>query len=120
MKWINRFFWVALTAVFVLLFTACKTTPKIDWASRIGVFTYDQAVFELGPPDKMTKISTGSVADWVTARDRGPTFSLGVGSYGSGGGVGVGTGAGGNVTEKVLRLTFDEEDKLVAWENTTR
>ncbi len=104
----------------LMSFTACKTTPKIDWASRIGVFTFDQAVTELGPPDKMTTISTGRVADWVTGRNRGPTFSLGVGSYGSGGGVGVGTGTGGNITEKVLPLTFNEEDKLVAWENPTR
>jgi hypothetical protein len=111
---------LALLAMWVLFFTACKTTPKIDWAGRVGVFTYDDAVIELGPPDKVTLISTGRVADWVTSRDRGPTFSFGVGGGGGGAAAGVGAGTGGNITENVLRLTFDEQDKLVSWENTKR
>ena len=119
----KRIAWsIALTmvATTVLFFAGCKSTPKIDWAGRVGVFTYDEAVIELGPPDKVTLISTGRVADWVTGRDRGPTFSFGVGSYGGAGGVGVGTGTGGKITENILRLTFDEQDKLVTWENTQR
>jgi hypothetical protein len=120
MKWINRFPAVVFAVALALVFTACQTTQKIDWASRVGAFTYDDAVVELGPPDKMTEISTARVADWVTGRDRGPTLSFGVGSYGSSGGVGVGTGTGGKITEKILRLTFDEQGKLVTWENTTR
>lgn len=120
MKRVARLFPIAMMAALLMLATACKTTPKIDWAGRVGVCTYDDAVIELGPPEKMTEISSGRVADWVTGRDRGPTFSFGVGSYGGGGGVGVGTGTGGKITEKVLRLTFDERDKLVTWENATR
>jgi len=120
MKQVLRISSITCIAVLAMCFTACKTTPKIDWASRIGVFTYDDAVLEMGPPDKMTEISTGRVADWVTGRDRGPTVSFGVGSYGGRGGVGVGTGTGGRITENFLRLTFDERDKLVTWENTKR
>jgi len=104
----------------VLFFTSCKTAPKIDWASRVGVFTSDDSVVELGPPDKMTQISTGRVAEWVTGGERGPVFSFGVGSYGGRGGVGVGTGTGGKITENLLRLTFDERDKLVTWESVKR
>ena len=40
---------------------------KIDWTSRISHYTYDQAVTELGPPDKSAKLTDGStVAEWLT------------------------------------------------------
>lgn len=110
-----------LAALFVLSFLiACQSTPPIDWGSRIGAYSYDDSVIELGPPDRMTLISTGRVAEWVTGHDRAPTFSFGVGSYGRSGGVGVGTSTGGDLTEKLLRLTFDDRDQLVTWENTKR
>ena len=52
------------------LLSACSTT-KIDWNSRVGVYTYDQAVVDLGPPDKSAKLSDGTVvADWLTRRGR--------------------------------------------------
>lgn len=99
----------------------CTTKPKVDWNSRIGSFNYDQAVIELGPPDRVTEISEGrKVADWVTGRTSSPRFSIGFGSYGGSGGVGVGTGTGGNPIEKILRLTFDQDANLLQWENTQR
>ena len=104
----------------IALLSGCKTTPPIDWGSRVGVYTYDEAVLELGPPDRTSLISTGRVAEWLTSRNTTPRFSFGVGSYGGGTGVGVGTGTGGDIVENILRLTFDQEDKLVTWENTRR
>ena len=48
--------------------TGCAST-KIDWNSRIGNYTYDQAVLELGPPDKYAKLTDGTVvAEWMTRR----------------------------------------------------
>jgi uncharacterized membrane protein YgcG len=117
---LTRFAFAMLT-VALLLVGACTSTPKVDWNSRVGSYSYDQAVVELGPPDRMTEISEGrKVADWVTGRSSTPRFSIGVGSYGGGGGVGVGTGTGGNPVENILRLTFDKEGKLLQWENTRR
>jgi hypothetical protein len=50
----------------VLALAGCATTPKIDWRSRIGTYTYDQAITELGPPDKAAKLTTGAtVAEWL-------------------------------------------------------
>lgn len=44
----------------------CVTRPGIDWAPRVGNYTYDQAVTDFGPPDKSAKLSDGStVADWL-------------------------------------------------------
>ncbi len=110
-----------LFSCLILLASGCTKKPKIDWNSRVGSFTYDQAVIELGPPDRMTEISDGGkVADWVTGRTSSPRMSFGFGSYGSSGGVGVGTGTGGDPIEKILRLTFDKSGSLVQWENTRR
>ena len=52
----------------VLLLAGC-VTHKIDWPARVGNYTYDQAVMEFGPPDKLAKLSDGStVAEWLTRR----------------------------------------------------
>ena len=48
--------------------TGCAT-QKIDWGSRIGSYTFDQAVGEWGPPDKQAKLTDGTlVAEWLTRR----------------------------------------------------
>ena len=61
-----RFFIVLLAAS--LLLTGC-VGPKIDWASRMGHYTYDQAVMEFGPPDKSARLSDGTtVVEWLTRR----------------------------------------------------
>ena len=114
-------FVAALLCFTVLLGAGCTKKPKVDWNSRVGSFTYDQAVIELGPPDRMTEISEGrKVADWVTGRTSSPRMSFGFGTYGGSGGVGVGTGTGGDPIEKILRLTFDRDGNLLQWENTRR
>ena len=53
-----------------LLLAGCAT-QKIDWAGRVGHLTFDEAVIELGPPDKQAKLGDGSVvADWMTQHGR--------------------------------------------------
>lgn len=116
-SFLNRARVLALLPLLFML-PACKSTPKIDWNSRIGTYTYDQAVIDMGPPDKMAEISEGRVAEWLVNRSRSPSFSVGFGSFGGSGGVGVGTGTGGNVIENYLRLNFNKEGVLESWENT--
>ena len=56
-------------ALLVVSLTGCAHRRKVDWNSRIGHFTYDQAVLELGPPDKEAQLKDGVViADWLTFR----------------------------------------------------
>ncbi len=104
-----------------LLLAGCASTPKIDWNARVGNFTYDQAVAELGPPDKSTKLSDGStVADWIKRSSSGASFGLGTGYSRYGGGVGTSTGVGvgvpvGGYNVSVTRLTFGPDGKLVQW-----
>ncbi len=52
----------------VMILTGCATT-KIDWNSRLGQYSYDEAISELGVPDRQATLSDGSViAEWLTQR----------------------------------------------------
>ena len=103
-----------LIALFMLL--GCSTTKKVDWNTRVGNFTYDQAVAELGPPDKQATLSnTNTVAEWITRRSGGSSISFGTGFYGSGGGVGVGQTVNSSGSDRWLRLVFDPDGRLVSW-----
>jgi len=98
------------------LITGCKTTKPIDWNSRVGTYTFDQAVTDFGPPDKQTTLSDGKlVAQWITHRYGGSSFSVGTGFYTGGVGVGVGQTTGSAYPDRILTLTFGADGKLVAW-----
>ena len=87
----------------------------MDWNSRIGNYTYDQAVTELGPPDKMAQLSDGkTVADWIKhSHGGGMSFGVGTGFYGSHSAVGTGVGTSTGYPDRVLRLTFGPDGKLL-------
>jgi hypothetical protein len=108
-----------------LLFAGCATN-KVDWNSRIGNYTYDQAITELGPPDKSAKLTDETtVAEWLTRR-----------GY-SGGSVGFAYGYGypdryyypgpfyhhyyePPSPDYFIRLTFGPDGKLQSWRRLTR
>ena len=104
---------VSLAAAFIV---GCQTTRPVDWNNRIGNYTFDQAVTELGPPDKQARLSDGkTVAEWITHRNGGSGFSVGTGFYGGGVGVGMSHSVGQGYSDKVLNLTFDADNKLATW-----
>ena len=93
---------LAILALATALIAGCKTTKPVDWNSRVGTYTFDQAVTELGPPDKQTTLSDSKlVAQWITRRNGGSSFSVGTGFYTGGVGVGVGHSVG-----RVTRTEF--------------
>src|ERR1043165_595346 len=107
---------LATLSAAALLLSGCASTKKIDWNSRIGTYTFDQAVTDLGPPDKQAKTSDGkTVAEWITRRSGGSSISFGTGFYGSHSAVGMGHTVGSGYREDFLRLTFDAENKLNSW-----
>ena len=58
----------ALFALFLFLFGGCATT-KVDWNSRVGIYTYDDAIAELGVPDRQATLTDGSiVGEWLQYR----------------------------------------------------
>jgi hypothetical protein len=102
-------------AVLVLVAVGCATT-KIDWNARIGTYTFDQAVAELGPPDKQAKLTDGqTVVEWVTRHYANGGVAVGTGfGYGPGS-VGYVQNVGPNTYETSLRLTFNTNNVLVKW-----
>ncbi len=110
----------ALLAVF--LFAGCATGPKIDWAARVGHYTYDQAVLELGPPDKVAKLDNGVVvANWVTHQGYAYATTLGAPVYGYyPGAMVVPSYTQGYSPTYYLRLTFGTNGMLSDWKKYAR
>lgn len=110
--------------VFAFLAGSCASGPKtdikgIDWGSRIGKYTYEQALAELGQPDVIGESSEGKIAEWVLRRDPGVSFGIGLGggSYGhhTASGIGVGTSVSPPPSGEYLRLRFDRDNVLAEW-----
>jgi hypothetical protein len=107
-----------------MVLVGCTTIPKADWDQRVGVLTYDDAVLELGPPDKSAKLSDDTVvAEWLVRRGGYQVHGYGYGYYGhpyrpyrypSG----FYPGGSDYVTkspDRNLRLTFDPGGTLKNW-----
>ena len=106
-----------------MLGAGCQALQQVDWDGRIGRFSYEQAVAELGRPVEETKLSGGMRwAEWITN---------------SGDSMGRALAGAGNkrrsmsvvllepteiqrLRDRYLRLIFDKAGRLVAWENGTK
>lgn len=101
---------IVLALLVTLLSTGCQA-PGINWDKRIGTFTYDQAVEELGPPDSQAVLSDGrTVVKWSSHYYvEGGAFIVGgfhsrlVETY------------PGSYQESSLILTFNPNHVLVFW-----
>ena len=107
-----------LLAVVIVLTPGCASTPKPDWDQRVGNFTFDDAVHELGPPASSIRLEDGTtVAEWFLKYGSQMSFGFGTGFYGGGGGaVGVGQTVSTPPKGHFLRLTFGPDGKLRSWE----
>jgi len=84
----NKSFAVKIVWLAAALFIAGCATHRVDWDTRVGVYTYNQAVVELGPPDKQAKLTDGqTVAEWISRYSSGGSVGVGTGFYGGGGAV---------------------------------
>jgi hypothetical protein len=110
-----------LWALLIGLWAGCASTPRVDWDTRVGNYTYDEAVKELGPPDRSAQTSEGTtVAEWFLKHSPTFSFGFGTGSFGPHGGVGVSQGVTTGGAAQYLRLRFDNQGKLAGWERVTR
>jgi hypothetical protein len=108
---------LALGLLFLLSTLAGCATRKIDWGTRVGNYTFDQAVIEMGPPAKQATLQDGTlVAEWMTHRGYSETYyPPGYGyryrHYGPVYGPPIVTTS----PDVFLRLTFSPDGQLVAW-----
>lgn len=107
--------------VLASLLAGCATN-KVNWAVRVGNYSYDLAVMEYGPPDKQAKLQDGTVvAEWLTRRgymDRhySPVFYPSHYGYNPL----YPTYNDIRVPDYFLRLTFGPDGKLTAWKKFAR
>lgn len=122
MKMLWKLLCLLAVGCLVSVFQGCASS-RVDWAGRIGTYSYDDAIRELGPPDKSAKLSDGStVADWLTSRGGRTVTSYGryhypYGAYGMGPNVVV---VDPPMPDRFLRLTFDPQGKLASWQRAYR
>ncbi len=118
--------WIRFLIAVLLLGAAGCATPKVDWNGRVGTYSFDDAIRELGPPNKSAKLSDESVvADWLTSRGMrtATAYGFGVGGYGR-----YGYGYAGPqmvvmdpaMPDRYLRLTFDSDGKLASWRRVSQ
>jgi hypothetical protein len=112
--------WLSFIAL-VFMAGSCASSQRakinrIDWGGRIGTYTYEEALAELGEPDVIDESSEGKIAEWVLRRTPMVSFGFGLGSGGYGHhtttGVGVGTSVSPPPSGEYLHLRFDKDGKL--------
>lgn len=91
--------------------TACasaKVSPRtLDLSHRTGGYSYRQAVADLGRPDVAYQNHRGKTAEWLLIKPLPPSFDLAYECHYTG----PEPGAYGGL----LRLKFDENDRLKTW-----
>ena len=105
---------VSLMAATLLL--GCATSSPARWDHRIGTYSWEDAVAELGPPDRVTEETGGvKVAEWIQSRTEGmlapssPSVPLREQTLGT-------SNTSGTVAPaKILRLSFTPDGKLLDW-----
>ena len=102
-----------------LLLCGCATS-KVNWAERVGHYSFDQAVVELGPPDKQARLQDGTVvAEWLTRPSRNRLYAGG-GWYPYWHGWGFPTYVETYSPEGWLRLVFGPDGRLKEWKTYMR
>lgn len=96
--------------------TGCAT-QRVDWAARVGHYTYVQAVADLGVPETHDRLPDGAlVAEWLVNRGytyaeaspgpNGPFYQTAPRTY--------------TAPSQYLRLTFGPDGQLTAWKKVYR
>jgi hypothetical protein len=113
--------WFPAGLLLVMVNPGCSSTPKPDWNQRVGSYTFDDAVRELGPPVSSIRLQDGStVAEWFLKYGSQVSFGFGTSMYGGGGAVGVGQTVTTPPKGHYLRLIFGPDGKLQRWEKFQR
>jgi hypothetical protein len=97
----------------LLAAVGCETYGGGDWKSRVGTYSMDDAIKELGPPDTRATTSDGiTVAQWLTSKSR--IYGSGARGFGmwSWGGLGADISSS---PDSYLQLGFGNDGRLVSW-----
>jgi hypothetical protein len=93
---------------------------SVDWNARVGHYTYQQAVLDMGPPDREAKLADGTtVGEWLL--NRGTTYVTGgAGAYGPYGPFWGSTATAYTSPNLYVRLTFSPDGQMISWKKIYR
>ena len=113
-----KYFLSVVLFLAIAFITGCATTQPVDWGSRVGHYTYAQAVNELGPPNRQVRLSNGKTEfRWFLQPARtGTGFGTGgMNQPGANNGMNNTFGASPAFNNRYLQLTFDANGVLTDW-----
>jgi hypothetical protein len=103
---------LSLVAVFL---AGCATKPATDWNTRVGHYTYNEALTDFGMPNRQARLIDGKVqSSWFIQAPVTPRVNSGMSYYGSQG-FAAGQTPGAGLNAEMLQLTFDTNGVLSAW-----
>lgn len=112
MKYLAQGSLLAVLVFAVVLISGCATVPPVDWNSRVSNYTFAQAVHELGPPNRQSRLSNGgTVLKWFLQ----PAGGIGAPNNGMNNGFNAGQNLSPGFNDRYLQLTFDRNGVLTAW-----
>ena len=112
----KRLHWVA-AAVAATILLGCSTTSSISWDKRIGTYSWDDALAEFGPPDRVADLTGGvKAAEWVKERAVGVAPASSTPSYVRGETIAPNQTYGSTAPARILRLSFTPDGKLIDWD----
>lgn len=103
--------------VAALLLLGCVTPSSVVWDKRVGTYSWDDALAEFGPPDRVTNLTGGvKAAEWIESRTKATSLAPPPPSYTRGETLeSSGTYYGRRAPDKILRLSFAPDGKLIDW-----
>ncbi len=119
MKWVAMLLIVSALLTGGCVYRSRVTVEDSEWGARIGRYTYQDALSELGEPQMVGESSEGKIAEWVLRQSMPFSIGFGFGGFGYGDhsstGAGVGTSVSPPPSGEYLRLRFDRNGKLAEW-----
>lgn len=113
MKWFSLLF-------LAFLISGCAT-QRVNWQTRVGNYTYDNAVHEYGPADKRDQLSDGTVvADWIVREGHAVTVPQPYLTGPDGMGAARPVFNSGYMPAYFMELTFGPDGKLASYKNYYR
>jgi hypothetical protein len=110
----NRVRWLFLL-LGVWLVTGCQSGANELWSGRVGTYSMDEAIKELGPADRQATTTDGiTVAQWLVSRSRIYSRNPGFASWG------LFNSDISSTPDLYLQLTFGRDGRLSSWKKVMK
>ena len=99
----------------IWLAAGCQSGAKELWSGRVGTYSMDEAIKELGPADRQATTTDGvTVAQWLVSRSRVYSRNPGFASWG------MFNSDISSTPDLYLQLTFGKDGRLASWKKVMK